>query len=76
MARADQGLQDVILHLPASLRERAEEMAGDECVSLNLFVLTAIAEKLQRMQLQHCLEITERDELARAINAVRTELIH
>jgi hypothetical protein len=50
----DLGLEDVILHLPASLRDRAEEMASRECVSLNLFVLMAVAEKLQRMQLEYC----------------------
>lgn len=50
----DQALQDIVLHLPASLRDRAEEMATLECVSLNLFVLMAVAEKLQRLQLQYC----------------------
>ena len=53
MTSAKQELQDVVLHLPASLRDRLEEMASRESVSLNLFVLTAVAEKLQRLQLQH-----------------------
>ncbi len=59
MAVEDQLLEDVVLHLPASLRDRAEEMATRECVSLNLFVLMALAEKLQRMQLQFCLGSSE-----------------
>lgn len=54
MALRDPQLEDVILHLPASLRDRAEEMASRESVSLNLFVLMAVAEKLQRMQLESC----------------------
>ena len=76
MAFGDQGLQDVVLHLPTALRDRAEEMASCECLSLNLFVLMAIAEKLQRMQLQHCLEIAECDELAAAMNAFSNLTIH
>jgi len=55
MALRNQALEDVTLHLPASLRDRAEEMASRESVSLNLFVLMAVAEKLQRMQLESCL---------------------
>jgi hypothetical protein len=54
MAVRQRELQDVVLQLPASLRDRAEEMALRESVSLNLFVLTALAEKLQRMQLDAC----------------------
>lgn len=56
-------LQQILLQLPPSLRERAEEMASHEHQSLNLFVATAIAEKLQRLQLQECLDISEQDEL-------------
>ncbi|HEY4010819.1 MAG TPA: hypothetical protein VGM11_11760 [Acidobacteriaceae bacterium] len=62
MALRDQELEDVILHLPASLRDRAEEMAIRESVSLNLFVLMAVAEKLQRLQLEHCLDVKADDE--------------
>lgn len=62
MAAIKQELEDVVLHLPASLRDRAEEMASRECLSLNLFVLMALAEKLQRLQLQHCLELAEKEE--------------
>jgi hypothetical protein len=40
-------------------------MASRESISLNLFVLMAIAEKLQRLQLQHCLELSEKEALAR-----------
>jgi hypothetical protein len=65
MAQGNYGLQDVILHLPSSLRDRAEEMASRECVSLNLFVLMAVAEKLQRRQLGACLDLGEKDALAR-----------
>jgi hypothetical protein len=64
MAASDQGFQDFVLLLPAALRDRAEEMASRESLSLNLFILMAIAEKLQRTQLQHCLESSERDELS------------
>jgi hypothetical protein len=76
MASGDQGIQDVVLHLPASLRDRVEEMAARECLSLNLFVLMAVAEKLQRLQLQHCLEISEQDERPGAVDAFGTSLIH
>jgi len=58
-----QELEDVVLRLPASLRDRAEEMASRQCVSLNLFLLTAVAEKLQR--LQQSLELGEKDDLKR-----------
>ena len=63
MALVKQELEDVVLRLPATLRDRAEEMASRECVSLNLFVLTAVAEKLQRLQLQHSLDGSDKDEL-------------
>jgi hypothetical protein len=63
MAQGDPRLQDVVLHLPSSLRDRAEEMASRECISLNLFLLMAVAEKLQRLQLQNCLELSEKDAL-------------
>lgn len=65
MAQANQGLQDVILHLPSSLRDRLEEMASRECISINLFVLMSVAEKLQRLQLRECLEMGEKDAFAR-----------
>lgn len=65
MAAGDHRLQDVVLHLPLSLCERAEEMASREGVSLNLFVVLAVAEKLQRLQLQRCLELTDREALTR-----------
>lgn len=76
MASGDQRLQDVVLHLPASLRDRAEEMASRESISLNLFVLMAIAEKLQRLQLQNSLGISERDELTRTGDAFGSSVIH
>lgn len=69
MTIADQTLQDLVLRLPDSLRDRAEEMASRTCLSLNLFVLTAIAEKIQRMQLEECLQISERDDLPNPISA-------
>lgn len=65
MDQSDRRLQDVVLHLPCSLRDRAEEMATRECISLNLFVLMAVAEKLQRLQLRECLDLGEKDALAR-----------
>jgi hypothetical protein len=65
MAQGNEGLQDVILHLPSSLRDRLEEMASRECISINLFVLMSVAEKLQRLQLRECLEMGEKDALAR-----------
>ena len=65
MAQHDQRLQDVVLHLPSSLRDRAEEMASRECVSFNLFLVMAVAEKLQRLQLQHCMELNEKEALTR-----------
>ena len=63
MALGDHGLQDMLLLLPTSLRDRAEEMASRECVSLNLFILMAVAEKLQRVQLQDATGISEKDDM-------------
>ncbi|HEX5283070.1 MAG TPA: hypothetical protein VFW30_03035 [Bryocella sp.] len=76
MAARDQGFQDFVLLLPAPLRDRAEEMASRESLSLNLFILTAIAEKLQRAQLHNCLGISERDERSAARNSAGNLLIH
>lgn len=76
MAFTDRGLEDVVLRFPASLRERLEEMACRECLSMNLFVLTAIAEKIQRSQLQECLQITEREELRSPAHASLDALLH
>lgn len=76
MAASDQGFQDFVLLLPAALRERAEEMASRESLSLNLFILMAIAEKLHRTQLEHCLGVSERDELSAARNLPSNLLIH
>ena len=58
-----EGIEDLVLRLPAPLRERAEEMASRECVSLNLFVLMAVAERLQRLQLQHCFGLSGNQEI-------------
>ena len=68
MAQGDQRLQDFVLRLPSSLRDRAEEMATHESISLNLFIMLALAEKLQRLQLQQCLELSEKEALARDAN--------
>ena len=76
MASENQGLQDVVLHLPAALRDRAEEMASRESLSLNLFVLMAVAEKLQRLQLQHILEITEKEEIHSTTKQAGDSLVH
>ena len=76
MATENRGLQDVILHLPVALRDRAEEMATRESLSLNLFVLMAVAEKLQRLQLQHLFEISEKEELHGAISSTGDSLVH
>jgi len=76
MATETRGLQDVVLHLPTALRDRAEEMASRECLSLNLFVLMAVAEKLQRLQLQHVLEISEKDDLRRDEIDNSSSLVH
>jgi hypothetical protein len=57
-----QKLENVILQLPAALRERAEEMAARESLSLNTFLATAVAEKLLQLQLQQCLGISDRDQ--------------
>jgi hypothetical protein len=76
MAFEDQGLQDVVLHLPAALRDRAEEMASRECLSLNLFVLMAVAEKLQRLQLQYVLELSEKEEIHSVKKPSGDSLVH
>lgn len=62
MARSEDSLEEIVLRLPASLRNRAEEMAAREELSLNLFVATAIAERLQRLQLSHCVGGSDEDE--------------
>ncbi len=76
MAFENQGLQDVVLHLPAALRDRAEEMASRESLSLNLFVLMAVAEKLQRLQLQYILELSEKEEIHSVTSAIGDSLVH
>jgi len=76
MAFANQGFDDVVLHLPASLRDRAEAMANRESLSLNLFVLMAIAEKLQRLQLQHCLDTNEQDEVSGHGDSFPSSVVH
>lgn len=76
MAYENQGLQDVVLHLPAALRDRAEEMASRESLSLNLFVLMAVAEKLQRLQLQYVLQASEKEEIRSVANPVNDSLVH
>jgi hypothetical protein len=76
MASENRGMQDVILHLPAALRDRAEEMASRESLSLNLFVLMAVAEKLQRLQLQHVLELSEKEDIHSGFNPAGDSLVH
>lgn len=76
MASENRGLQDVVLHLPTALRDRAEEMASRECLSLNLFVLMAVAEKLQRLQLQHVLELSEKEDIHSMISPTSDSLVH
>jgi hypothetical protein len=76
MATENRGMQDVILHLPMALRDRAEEMASRESLSLNLFVLMAVAEKLQRLQLQHVLGISEQEEIHCTIDPRSDSLVH
>ena len=76
MATENRGLQDVILHLPVALRDRAEEMATRESLSLNLFVLMAVAEKLQRLQLQYALGISEQEEIHSTIHPTGDSLVH
>lgn len=76
MAQCDQGRSDLVLHVPAALRDRVEEMASRESVSLNLFVLTAIAEKLQRLQLEYSLNTRESEQSGSAANRSISLLIH
>lgn len=73
MAIGQDGLEDVLLHLPASLRDRAEEMASRECLSLNLFLVMAVAEKLQRHSGDHS---RSQDLSASPIVAHRPDLVH
>lgn len=60
-----EGIEDLVLHLPAPILERAEEMASRECLSLNLFLVIAVAEKLQRLQLDRCFETESTQESGR-----------
>jgi hypothetical protein len=76
MSLSEDSLGQILLQLPLSLRERTAEMASREHLSLNLFVAIAIAEKLQRLQLQQCLDISEQDELPFAPRAGYLPLIH
>jgi len=71
-----EGIEEFLMHLPAPLRERAEEMASRECVSLNLFLVMAVAEKLQRLQLQGCLEMSDGQELRREGGIGARVIIH
>lgn len=75
MSYRTEGLQEVLLHLPASLRDRAEEMASRECLSLNLFLVMAVAEKLQRLQMQS-VELTKHEDLALLSAGGGTDLVH
>lgn len=75
-AGAESGIQDVVLHLPAALHQRAEEMASRECVSLNLFLVMAVAEKLQRLQLQGCLGITDKEDVRQDTAGDSWPLVH
>jgi hypothetical protein len=70
------GLEDVLLHLPSSLRDRAEEMASRECLSLNLFLVMAVAEKLQRLQIEHALECTQDGDAAPTSDRSWADLVH
>lgn len=70
------GIEDLVLHLPASLRERAEEMASRECVSLNLFLVMAVAEKLQRAQLQGCFELSDKQEPRHDVDTGSWPVVH
>ena len=76
MARSGDGLEDLVLRLPASLRNRAEEMAASEELSLNLFVATAIAERLQRLQLSYCLSGGDDEEFRHSPVGEGHPLIH
>ncbi len=44
------GYQGVVLRIPASLRARAATMANEESLSLNLFIASAVAEKINRLE--------------------------
>ena len=76
MALRQSGLEDVLLHLPASLRDRAEEMASRHCLSLNLFLVMAVAEKLQRLQIQLAPELTPEAELPAVPPRDCKDLVH
>lgn len=76
MARSEDGLEDLLVRLPAALRVRAEEMAAREELSLNLFVATAIAERLQRLQLSECMDGSAKDEFRRDPVGDGLPLIH
>ncbi len=71
-----EGIEDFVLHLPAPLRERAEEMASRECVSLNLFLVMAVAEKLQRLQLQGCFELSGKQDAGHETAAGFLPIVH
>lgn len=76
MAARNDRFRELQLQLPTTLSDRAEEMALRECQSLNLFVATAIAEKLHRLQMQATHDVPENTELVwpAARNGLR--LIH
>lgn len=76
MAHSNDGLRNILLQLPSSLGDRAEEMASRERVSLNLFVATAVAEKLQRCQLQSCLDGMRITEVPLASSDENLPLVH
>lgn len=71
-----EGIEDLVLHLPAPILERAEEMASRECLSLNLFLVIAVAEKLQRLQLDSCFETESTQESGREARSGVSPNVH
>jgi hypothetical protein len=73
MSLNSHGFQGVLLRLPASLRDRATSLANQESLSLNLFIASAIAEKINRLERENHLRVQHDD--APAITSAREEVL-
>ena len=54
--------QSLLLHLPKSLRERAQEAAQQQGVSLNFFITSALQERIEKDQRRHADRTSAEDE--------------
>ena len=63
-------MSTISLRLPASLHEKARELAKQENVSINQFVATALAEKLSALMTEEYLQVRAKRGSRRKFEAV------